>query len=63
MTVIKGPFKLHGSGSLSDSLRKIRDQENQIIKLPFEASGWKSSKQPAGITTKDIEKGESKRRR
>lgn len=62
MGAIKGPIKLHAAGSLADSLRKVRDQENQTIRLPFQATGWKSSEQPAGITSKDIEKGESKRK-
>ena len=55
---IKGPIKIHmGGKTLAEVGQLMSVDAKHSVKLPFTATGWKSSKMPLGITKKDIESG------
>ena len=48
MTTIKGPLKFEGGFNAAEFLKGKVGEQNSV-KLPFMATGWKSTKNPAII--------------
>jgi len=46
MATIKGPITIKGPCSISDAVAKMVGGDTKKVKLPFTATGWKSTKMP-----------------
>ena len=59
---IKGSRVIHmgGKSIMNLAMAQREAKGDSSVKLPFRATGWKSSKMPAGITKEDIKKGFAK---
>jgi transketolase len=53
MTTIKGPIHMTGGFNIGEFLAKQTDGKK--VKLPFEATGWESTKMPEGVDMTGIE--------
>lgn len=48
MAFIKGPIVIKNPGNVADAIRKqFGNQQTGSVKLPFTATGWKSTKMPS----------------
>jgi hypothetical protein len=46
MTTIKGPITIKKPGNVAEAVRRLYGNQTGSVKLPFEATGWKSTKMP-----------------